>query len=248
MIKHFTDNDLDNAEYNVMHDPKYGAENRLITECFKLHPYNKDINIIAMKICLIDVTNSTNLSRYKSKISVADLADIIFNIKDFDERVKQGDLELVNDIARIAKVTYGVNLFSFASKYCCYHNCNYYGRDNYSIYDGVLQKYLPNYDDSIKSNKIKKWKDRFDYKAYCDCIENILNSNSVTVNNKRRKFDHYVWWNNRKPSSSNNNKQNVANTSNQSNNNKQNVANTPNQSKTKNPLSNKTVKGTTIGD
>lgn len=52
-----------------------------------------DVDEVAMKICLIDVTDSTNLSRYKKYISVVDLANIIVGIKDIDNIIKQGDLK-----------------------------------------------------------------------------------------------------------------------------------------------------------
>ena len=44
---------------------------------------------------------------------------MILEIPDFDKRLEKGDLELVNIIARNIGA---VNMFSFASKYCTYHN------------------------------------------------------------------------------------------------------------------------------
>ena len=65
-----------------------------------------------MKIGLIDITNSTNISRYKRLISVVELANIITSIPDIDNRIKAGDPEVVNTIARSNG---HINLFSFAS-------------------------------------------------------------------------------------------------------------------------------------
>ena len=101
---------------------------------------------------------------------------------------------LVNEIARSNGK---INLFSFASKYCCYHNRNLYGRDDYSILDTVLKEYLPRYFDDITKGQIQKWQDSFNYKAYNDYITKKLDECGITVNHRKRKFDHFVWYKNR---------------------------------------------------
>lgn len=78
---------------------------------------------MAMKVGLIDVTNSIHLSQRKSKISMAELANIMAAIPNIDDRIAAGNPEVVNEIARNNGK---INLFSFASKYCCYHNRNLY--------------------------------------------------------------------------------------------------------------------------
>ena len=135
-----------NISNEVLKSFNYGKENRIIHDILNKYPENKDLNIIAMKISVIDLTNTTHLSQYKSKISLYDLANFILNIENFDERVENGDPELVNLIARN---TGKVNLFSFASKYCTYHNFEIYGNDHYSIYDGIVKNTLPFYKKDI---------------------------------------------------------------------------------------------------
>ncbi len=82
LIKTFTNADLDRAAKAVDEDRAYGEEARLIKACFNLYSQNTSREIVAMKIGLIDVTNSTNISRYKSKISVPELVDTLLAIKD----------------------------------------------------------------------------------------------------------------------------------------------------------------------
>lgn len=183
------------AEHNaVLVSNNYGPENDLITRCLQKYPANTEPEIVAMKIGLIDITNSTHLSQHKSKISMLELAEIISKIKDADERIKVGDPEVVNEIARCNG---NVNLFSFASKYCCYHNCNLYGRDDYSILDTILKDYLPRYFPEIKRNTIQKWQDGFKYKEYNDFITRKLDELNITIDFRKRKFDHFVWFKNR---------------------------------------------------
>lgn len=148
-----------------------------------------------MKIGLIDVTNSTNISRYKKCISVVDLAQVIVSIPNIDYRIKNGDPSVVN---LIAKNNGDINLFSFASKYCCYHNRNIYDKDDYSIYDSVLRNYLPLYFNDITKSQFEKWVKSFNYKAYNDYISAKLDELSIFTEYRKRKFDHFVWSLNRK--------------------------------------------------
>ena len=189
-----TNEAMEEAEALVQGTDNYGPENELITRCLRKFPKNTDPDIVAMKVGLIDITNSTHLSQHKSKISMVELANIIAAIPYIDERIADGDPEVVNEIARSNGK---INLFSFASKYCCYHNRNLYGRDDYSILDTVLKEYLPRYFDDITKGQIQKWQDSFNYKAYNDYITKKLDECGITVNHRKRKFDHFVWYKNR---------------------------------------------------
>ena len=189
-----TNEAMEEAEMLVQGTDNYGPENELITRCLRKFPKNSDPDIVAMKVGLIDITNSTHLSQHKSKISMVELANIIAAIPYIDERIADGDPEVVNEIARSNGK---INLFSFASKYCCYHNRNLYGRDDYSILDTVLKEYLPRYFDDITKGQIQKWQDSFNYKAYNDYITKKLDECGITVNHRKRKFDYFVWYKNR---------------------------------------------------
>lgn len=178
----------------VLETDNYGPENDLITKCLIKYPKNTEVELVALKIGLIDITNSTHLSQHKSKISMVELAEIISRIENIDERIKNGDPEVVSEIARCNGK---VNLFSFASKYCCYHNCNLYGNDHYSILDTVLKNYLPLYFPEIKRNTIQEWQDKFLYKDYNDFITRKLDELNISIDHRKRKFDHFIWHKNR---------------------------------------------------
>lgn len=195
--------ELNKAEKDVLDDVTYGAENKLIERILKEYPENKDIDIIALKIGLIEVTNSTNIAKHKSKISVVDLANHIKNIEDIDIKIEKGCPTLVNEIANTGKI----NLFSFASKYCCYHNYNHYGRDDYSIFDSRILIYLPRYFENLKSGlyknsivttkNLKERKKRYKYEDFNKYIETYLDYFDITCKGRRRKLDWLVWWNTR---------------------------------------------------
>ena len=181
----------------VEEDAAYGAENRMITRCLQKFPKNTDPDVVAMKIGLIDITNSTHLSQHKSLIHMEELSRIIASIPDIDARIQEGDPGVINEIARSNG---RINLFSFASKYCCYHNRNLYGKDDYSILDMVVRNYLPLYFPDITRGQIQNWQNRFEYGRYNDYITGKLDELGITTPHRKRKFDHFVWYKNREGS------------------------------------------------
>ena len=58
------------ADKDVQNDPSYGPEEILISTFFNHFPKNTDATIVAAKVAIIDTTNNTNISRYKSKLSL----------------------------------------------------------------------------------------------------------------------------------------------------------------------------------
>lgn len=183
--------DLHEGHNDVLSDDKYGKEYRLIEDVLKKYPNNKTIEDVACKIAVIDFTNSTNLRQ--NKINLYTLAKIITNI-DFDARVAKGDVSLVSDI--ISKCP--VKLYSFASKYCCYHNTFLYNRDDYSIYDSVVKKHLPEY--ATEKLPASKWRKNFNYETFNQYIGDLLDEYGITAATepqRRRLFDHYVWYKNK---------------------------------------------------
>ena len=196
-LSHKVSNDsIEEIEKLVQATNNYGPENVLIEKCLTKFQKNTDPVEVAIKIALIDITNSTHLSLQKSKISIVELADKITSIKDLDKRIKNGDPEVVNEIARSNG---RVNLFSFASKYCHYHNSVVYGEDDYSIFDTVLKKSLPKYfnNNNVNKQKIEEWRKDFKYEEYNKYITDELDNLQITVKNRKRKFDHFVWYLNR---------------------------------------------------
>lgn len=179
----------------AMESPQYGGSFALLRDTLRRFPENTDRELVAMKIAMIDVVNSTNLGRYLRYITLEELADIILGIRDFDARLAQGDPDLVGQIARSNGK---INLFSFASKYCTYHNADIYGRDDYSIFDRVVKEALPHYVPGLREAAVEKWRTTYDYAAFRGCIDELLDRSGITIPARRRKFDHFLWYANRK--------------------------------------------------
>ena len=178
----------------VEESANYGKEGLIIREVLNAYPKHDDLNTIAMKIAVIDVTNSTHLSQYKSQLSLYDLAKVILDIPAFDVRLAAGDPELVNIIA---KNVGAINMFSFASKYCTYHNVEVYHRDDYSIFDGIVKESLPNYVDGLSKHKLDVRRSEYNYVAFNECIGGLLDEYNIHIPFRRRKFDHFLWYANR---------------------------------------------------
>ena len=193
-VKVLNAQEIERVHETVMESPDYGTDYQLITRAFCKFPLNNNPEIVAMKIALIDMTNSTHLGVHRSQVSTSDLVQLIINTPDFDERVRQGDPELVNILARN---TGKVNLFSFATKYCTYHNVDIYRNDDYSIFDSVVAKSLPKYSPNTTVADISRWRKAYNYQAFSDCIAEILDRNEIHIDFRRRKFDHYIWYTNR---------------------------------------------------
>ena len=198
-LKKISNEALDEAEQAVMKDKNYGPEFELITKCFSKYPENTDPCIVAFKVCLIDSTNTTNLGRHKSRVNIDELANHICKIKNIDQRLKDGDPTLVNEIANVNNK---INLFSFASKYCCYHNRNVYGKDDYSIFDSIVKEFLPKYCTvnrivEVTESMLNGWKNSYDYKSFNDFITKKLNDWNITTPFRRRKLDWFLWYFNR---------------------------------------------------
>ena len=200
---HITNKDLEDAEQIVKNHPKYGREAELIEKAIEQYTENTDKTTVAMKICLIDLTNGTNLMRNLGKEGgIYDLAEKITQVN-FDERVKNGDATLINELAKWTKEKFDKNLFSFISKYCLYHNVHAHKEDDYVIYDSVLAENLGQYitDEEFKKitgrnlhkNSIKKCKYNYDYEEYRKIIECIIESNNLNVERVHRKMDWYIW-------------------------------------------------------
>jgi hypothetical protein len=189
-----TEENIEEQHKFVGASSNYGKEGLIIHDVLNAFPLHNDLNTIAMKIAVIDVTNSTHLSQYKSKLSLYDLAKLILEIPNFDKRLEKGDPELVNIIARNIGA---VNMFSFVSKYCTYHNVEVYGRDDYSIFDGIVKNTLPYYIPGLTINRIDKWRVNYDYESFNECVGKLLDENNIHIPFRRRKFDHFLWYANR---------------------------------------------------
>lgn len=106
------------------------ALNRLF---FELSPKNKDISDILLKVSVLNDFYSTNI------LKVFPVAKHIQSLQ-IDDRLKHGDVTLVDDIKRVVISGKTKNFYSFTTKYCSHHKPL-----DYPIYDSYVDKVLRYY-------------------------------------------------------------------------------------------------------
>ena len=109
----------------------YSLQEKALDKLFNdLCPKNTEIEDVLLKVSTLNEFYSTNI------FYVYFVATHILSLK-IDERLKAGDLTLVNDIAQNTINGMKRKLYSFASKYCSHHNSQ-----DYPIYDYYVDKVL----------------------------------------------------------------------------------------------------------
>ena len=172
--------EIEEAFFKVEKDPIYGMENKLLKQILLKFPEHNSLEEVICKISVIDVTHSTHVGIHKKKFSLVDLANKILSIDDIDRRIQFGDSTLVDEIATLN----GVNLLSFASKYCACHNQMVYDRDDYFKFDRIVSKAI-------------HYKGR-SYTEYSKKLNDIITSNNLgSIAKVREKIDLYFWYNNK---------------------------------------------------
>ena len=189
-----TVDNIEEKEILVQKDPIYGINGIELERYLGSHTSNSDHDTVIHKILLIDYTNSTHLRLYRKKgTTVFSLADqIVAHSRELDHMIQSGAPEAVRLIAGFGTV----NLFSFATKYCCYHNTLCYGRDDYSIYDNIVADVIPGYLD-VKRFYISQCRAKKNYLEYKRIIDTLITVHGLqSVPQIRRKMDHFLWHSN----------------------------------------------------
>lgn len=101
---------------------------KAIRKVFEEYPKNNDLSKILIKASTLNTLYSTNI------FSILPVAENILDLN-IDEKLKNGETDIVNKIGKIKK--FDKNFYSFASKYCCHHN-----QDEYPIYDYYVERCL----------------------------------------------------------------------------------------------------------
>lgn len=146
---------------------------------FNTYPNNKDINDILIKAAALNDFYSTNI------FSIFPVAKHILNLN-IDERLKNKDTSLVNDIAKVEINGKVKNFYSFATKYCSHH----YPLD-YPIYDSYVEKVLIllNKRDGFSKFKKEDLKDYTKFKRVVIDFRLLYNLNQFSL----KDIDRYIW-------------------------------------------------------
>lgn len=146
---------------------------------FYTYPNNNDINDILIKASSLNDFYSTNI------FSIFPVAKHILNL-DIDERLRNADESLVNDIATITINGKQKNFYSFATKYCSHH----YPKE-YPIYDSFVEKVLIYFNKRDNFYKFKKdnLKDYSIFKKVLIEFKKFYNIDEYNL----KDIDRYIW-------------------------------------------------------
>jgi len=147
---------------------KWNFANNTLTEYFNENKLNDSEKIILIKVVLIDSLYKTNL---KDQISVA---KHISKIDLLDNSLDEGDVNMVDKIAKWNNI----NLISFASKFCHFHN-----KGAYPIYDSYVV---------IALRKLLDWKDGRNYNEFKQAINDFRKKIGIE-DIPFEDIDKYLW-------------------------------------------------------
>ena len=146
---------------------------------FELLPRNEEISDILLKVATLNDFYSTNI------FSVYPVAEHILSLK-IDERLRQGDVTLVNEIQNVAINGVTRKFYSFSTKYCSHHNPK-----EDPIYDSYVEKVLKYFRKTDKFSKFKN-ADLKDYQKFKNIIIAFREYYDLEEFNLK-EIDQYLW-------------------------------------------------------
>ena len=144
---------------------------------FDVLPENKEIEDILIKCSTLNDFYSTNI------FSIYPVAKHILQLN-IDDRLKQGDLTLIDEIAYVEEADR--RFYSFASKYCSHHDPY-----TYSIYDSYVEKVLMHFKRKDKFADFKKV-DLKDYLKFHEVLMKFIEFYNLEEFNIKQ-IDQYLW-------------------------------------------------------
>ncbi len=146
---------------------------------FNTYPNNTDINDILIKASALNDFYSTNI------FSIFPVAKHILNLN-IDNRLKNGDETLVDDISNITINGKTKKFYSFATKYCSHHFPIIF-----PIYDSYVEKVLIYFQKKDNFSKFKK-EDLKNYKIFKNTLIDFKKFYNIDEYNLK-DIDRYIW-------------------------------------------------------
>lgn len=151
---------------------------------FKNRPQNTDLQQITEKVRYLDVCYNAGASRNVQPLTR--VAEKIAAVQDFDERVRRGDITLVDELAD----AFERRIISFASKYCALHSeFIYHNEDSFVICDSIVVRLLKGC--KMRDKFTKKGISTANYAKFKQVLEEFRRFYGLECS--LRKIDWYLW-------------------------------------------------------
>ncbi len=158
----------------------YQIQQEVLDNLVDKFPDHKNKAAVEVKVKLLNLLYSTNVR------ATNNMMKHILEIKDIDKRLKNGDKTLVPEIANIKISDKTYNFYSFATKYCAYHQS-----DKFPIYDNIVANVLTAlYADKNKKEFEKKLRE---YDFYVQVYDTFMKEYGLAGHFKYREVDNYIW-------------------------------------------------------
>lgn len=166
------------ALWNTMEN--YRLQEEALDKLFvKLAPHNHNLSDILIKTATLNDFYSTHI------FSIYSVAKHIQSL-DIDERLKRGDVTLVDDIKTVTIGEKVINFYSFATKYCSHHKPL-----DYPIYDSYVEEILKHFrnKDCFTSFTNHELKDFAKFKTVLEQFRTYYELENYTL----KQLDQYLW-------------------------------------------------------
>ena len=165
----------------LMNLPPFPGEG-ILEQCLLANPFHHDEAAIIFKFCLIE-----HYSPFpKSKVAPERFAEAVLSIPDFDLRLSEGDISLV-DTLQIQGIPYGTS-----SKYCQMINRFYYGKDDYIYLDEHRLASLPALFFDIRSERLPSYQDAGVYAFISNYLHRKYDEMKLSVVDRNFRVDRYL--------------------------------------------------------
>lgn len=160
--------------------PSYSNQEKALDKLFMgICKRNDNIEDILIKCSSLNDFYSTNI------FDIHTVAQHILSLK-IDERLKNGDLSLVDEISHVEVNGKVHTFYSFATKYCSHHN-----PERYAIYDSYVEKVLLSMNSRDHFMKFKQEELKV-YETYMRVIKAFQQRYGLMQYNIKR-LDQYLW-------------------------------------------------------
>lgn len=171
-----------NTKWDKLDD--YKIQEEAINTLFKQYPKCNDIKSTIIKCSVLNDFYSTNIFK------VYPVAKHITKINNVDDDLKNGELSLVNKIAKV-KLGKGNNkttkhLYSFATKFCHHHN------SNFPIYDYYVDEMLRYFRNKYQNQFKFKNDELKNYERFVEILkkfQEVFNLSNFSL----KEIDRYLW-------------------------------------------------------
>lgn len=164
-------------------DDRYYPADQAIIKLFNALPENKTLEDVLLKISVLNDMYSTNIfATYRLAIHILGL--------NIDQKLQNGDPNAVTQIASGHGITTKngteLNFYSFATKYCNWHN-----RDAYAIFDSFVEKVLIAYKKQDHFSEFRN-SDLKDFSKFKQTIQDFIGFYTLTDYNLK-EIDKFLW-------------------------------------------------------